>query len=111
MYEPYFVVDKRSVPLYDLRFTGGPAVRPLPSPPFPPSGPAGYGNDKSSHAYELHAAGFSFLVHPTAFATHMQHAPTTWADAADLGASWRRWWRFKEDVRTAYGFSMPLPRA
>ncbi|XP_037086454.1 LARGE xylosyl- and glucuronyltransferase 1-like [Pollicipes pollicipes] len=56
-FEPYVVVRKEEIPMYDLRFVG-------------------FGWNKVSHIMELHARGFQFIVLPNAFVIHMPHAPS-----------------------------------
>lgn len=55
-FEPYVVV-KRDVPEFDLRF-------------------AGFGWNKVSHTMELEAQNYQFIVLPNAFVVHMPHAPS-----------------------------------
>ncbi|XP_043233397.1 LARGE xylosyl- and glucuronyltransferase 1-like isoform X2 [Amphibalanus amphitrite] len=56
-FEPYVVVRKDQIPMYDLRFVG-------------------FGWNKVSHIMELHALGFQFIVLPNAFIIHLPHAPS-----------------------------------
>lgn len=55
-FEPY-IVTRRDVPRYDTRFVG-------------------FGWNKVSHAMELHARNYTFLVLPQAFIIHLPHAPS-----------------------------------
>lgn len=55
-FEPYVVV-RRDVPEFDLRF-------------------AGFGWNKVSHTMELEAQNYQFIVLPNAFVVHMPHAPS-----------------------------------
>ncbi|XP_065647225.1 xylosyl- and glucuronyltransferase LARGE2s isoform X2 [Hydra vulgaris] len=56
-FEPYILVKKSSVPLYDMRFVG-------------------FGWNKVSHIMELHALRFKFVVAANGFIVHMPHAPS-----------------------------------
>ena len=56
-YEPYVVVDRRTVPRFDQRF-------------------AGYGWNKVAHAMLLDSLGYDFLVLPNAWVVHLPHWPS-----------------------------------
>lgn len=90
-YEPYFVIKRQDCPLYDERFIG-------------------YGNDKSSHAYELAAAGFHFLVIPEPFIIHKDHPTPPWRSDQGSLESWARWSDFVKDMNWKYGFLLPVPK-
>jgi hypothetical protein len=89
-YEPYYVIKRSDCPLFDERFIG-------------------YGNDKSSHTYELAANNFAFTVLPDSFIIHKDHPEPNWR--ADQGSieSWRRWSDFTNDMKWKYGFEFPVP--
>ena len=53
-YEPYYVLEAATAPSYDESFSG-------------------YGHDKASHAYELAARGYRFVVLPEMFVLHRPH--------------------------------------
>ncbi|XP_072173971.1 uncharacterized protein [Diadema setosum] len=54
-YEPYLILQKSEMPMYDERFTG-------------------YGMNKITHIFELHAAGYEFVVLPDAWVIHFPHS-------------------------------------
>uniref|UniRef100_A0A8R1TVB3 Glycosyltransferase-like protein LARGE2 n=1 Tax=Onchocerca volvulus TaxID=6282 RepID=A0A8R1TVB3_ONCVO len=56
-YEPYVVVKRNGLPLYDQRFVG-------------------FGWNKVSHIMSLNAAGYEFIVLPDAFVVHQPHLPS-----------------------------------
>nr|XP_002128775.1 LARGE xylosyl- and glucuronyltransferase 2-like [Ciona intestinalis] len=56
-FEPYVVVKKQNLPLYDQAFIG-------------------FGWNKISHIIELDAAGYQFVVLPFGFIIHIPHAPS-----------------------------------
>lgn len=98
LYEPYVALDLRRAPRFDISFNGALAGI-APAPPAFSSRravtltsrrTAGYGHDKASHAYELAARGYRFVVHPQAFIVHMHHDAASWAGEVDLGAAWRK---------------------
>nr|XP_054751834.1 uncharacterized protein LOC129257518 [Lytechinus pictus] len=57
-YEPYLILQKSGMPMYDERFTG-------------------YGMNKITHILELHAAGYDFVVLPDAWVIHIPHLMST----------------------------------
>ena len=56
-FEPYIIVARKNLPLYDERFRG-------------------WFNDKSTQLYDLYAHGYEYVVHPTAFNVHVPHVPS-----------------------------------
>ena len=56
-YEPWIIVNRKSVPWHDVRFRG-------------------YGQNKIVHVAHTNASGFSFVVHPSAFIIHRAHEIT-----------------------------------
>uniref|UniRef100_A0A0R3S2F6 Glycosyltransferase-like protein LARGE1 n=1 Tax=Elaeophora elaphi TaxID=1147741 RepID=A0A0R3S2F6_9BILA len=56
-YEPYIVVKRNRLPLYDQRFVG-------------------FGWNKVSHLMSLNAAGYEFTVLPDVFVVHQPHLPS-----------------------------------
>lgn len=68
-YEPYVLVSRSMVPLYDERFRG-------------------YGFDKVMHIWQMHVQGFHFVMHPSAFVVHRPHKPSAGYKAAFRGPAY-----------------------
>lgn len=83
LYEPYVVLRRQQSPRYDEDFIG-------------------YGNDKASHAYELQAAGFRFVVAPDSFIIHRDHGEPAWRADQSSSESWDNWWLFVRRIRHKY---------
>ena len=133
-YEPY-ILCRRDIPPFDLRFSGyggsllprispPPPARPpapsplpsrLPSPPppslllsFPPlTRSVPRTGDKTSHIYELSRGGHILVVLRDAFALHEHHASGAWALAQNWTRSWMDWTSFVDDTNEMYN---PKPR-
>lgn len=89
-YEPYFVIRRDLCPLFDERFIG-------------------YGNDKSSHTYEVAIAGFKFLVLPDPFIIHKDHPSPAWRSDQGSEEVWRRWAEFTRAMKFKYGNTVEVP--
>mmetsp|Transcript_16225 Transcript_16225/g.48603 ORF Transcript_16225/g.48603 Transcript_16225/m.48603 type:complete len:489 (+) Transcript_16225:2030-3496(+) len=68
-YEPYILVARTQVPLYDERFRG-------------------YGFDKVMHIWQMHTQWFQFMTHPSAFVVHRPHAPSAGYKATFKGPAY-----------------------
>lgn len=91
LYEPYVLLRREECPWYDENFIG-------------------YGNDKASHAYELQAARFRFLVAPDSFIIHRDHGEPAWRADQSSSESWETWWNFVRQIREEYpSFQQIIP--
>jgi len=90
-YEPYVVIRRDLCPLFDERFIG-------------------YGNDKSSHSYELAVAGFKLIVLPEPFIIHKNHPSPAWRADQGSGDAWRRWAGFTRLMQFKYGKTVEVPQ-
>ncbi|VDM96748.1 unnamed protein product [Thelazia callipaeda] len=70
-YEPYIVVRRSRLPLYDQRF-------------------AGFGWNKVSHIMSLNAAKYEFVVLPNAYIIHQPHLPSIEVAHYRLSATYRK---------------------
>jgi len=89
-YEPYYLIRRKLCPLFDERFIG-------------------YGNDKSSHAYELAVAGFTFTVLPDPFIIHKNHPTPAWRENQGSGEAWQLWMDFVRNMKFKHGASVEVP--
>eukprot|EP00299_Pterocystis_sp_00344_P020019 c9868_g4_i1.p1 GENE.c9868_g4_i1~~c9868_g4_i1.p1 ORF type:complete len:426 (+),score=122.85 c9868_g4_i1:97-1278(+) len=87
-FEPYLITPK-GVPLFDEMFSG-------------------YGNDKTSQAYELAAAGYAFHVVGNCFLVHLSHNVPLWRTQAqnkvEQAEIWKNWNFFKQRIRRSFNF-------
>eukprot|EP00026_Physarum_polycephalum_P011009 Phypoly_transcript_11200.p1 GENE.Phypoly_transcript_11200~~Phypoly_transcript_11200.p1 ORF type:complete len:366 (+),score=38.93 Phypoly_transcript_11200:29-1126(+) len=89
-YEPYYLIRRKFCPLFDERFVG-------------------YGNDKSSHAYELAVAGFKFTVLPDPFIIHKNHPSPAWRSGQGSEEAWKLWMNFVRNMKFKYGKMVEVP--
>lgn len=89
-YEPYYVIRRSLCPLFDERFVG-------------------YGNDKSSHAYELAVAGFKFTVLPEVFIIHKNHPSPGWRSGQGSSTAWQLWMEFTRAMEFKHGSKVEVP--
>lgn len=94
-WEPYYII-RRSAPFYDARFRG-------------------QGGDKQSHALQLNAEGYQFLVIRDTFMIHKDHSKMDWPDGGFKKAqkeikSWNYFDGFMREMEQLYGYNMRWPR-
>jgi len=90
LFEPYVAATTQTLPAYDERFNA-------------------YGNDKCSHALEMAARRYEFIVLSDAFIVHAQHKEALWAGAQDNDKAWEQWGSFMDEIQTRYGWRPETP--
>lgn len=95
-WEPYYLL-RSDAPLYDARFKN-------------------QGGDKQSHALQLNAAGYRFLVSPHIFILHKEHAKMVWPgggfNASQKAVThWNYFEHFMLELEDLYGSDVRWPRA
>ncbi|KAI8344646.1 glycosyl-transferase for dystroglycan-domain-containing protein [Chlamydoabsidia padenii] len=93
-WEPYYIVP-RNAPLYDARFKN-------------------QGGDKQSHALQLNAERYQFLVLAHEFMIHKDHPKMVWpgggfAKAQKEQASWNYFGGFMREMESIYGYNVRWP--
>lgn len=96
------------------RVTGGdapcgraiPHLARAPRPDTPPSLPP-----QVSHVYELHLAGYRFVVLPDVFAIHMDHPVPKWRAAQNVTRVWVNWYAFIYDREREHGGGLFSPNS
>ncbi|KAI9316315.1 glycosyl-transferase for dystroglycan-domain-containing protein [Dichotomocladium elegans] len=98
-WEPYYIVprDSDNLVLYDARFRN-------------------QGGDKQSHALQLNAAGFQFLVSTETFILHKDHSKMVWpgggfAESQKAYTHWSYFAEFMREMEDLYGANVRWPRA
>ncbi|CAO3648068.1 unnamed protein product [Mucor hiemalis] len=94
-WEPYYILH-RSAPLYDVRFKN-------------------QGGDKQSHALQLNAEKYRFMVLREVFIVHKDHKQMVWPDggfekAQKAAKKWSYFGEFMREIETLYGGNPRWPR-
>lgn len=94
-WEPYYVLH-RTAPLYDARFKN-------------------QGGDKQSHALQLNAEKYRFMVLREAFMVHKDHSKMVWPDggfekAQKAANQWNYFGEFMREMESLYGRNPRWPR-
>lgn len=94
-WEPYYVLH-RSAPLYDARFKN-------------------QGGDKQSHALQLNAEKYRFMVLREVFMVHKDHSKMVWPDGGFEKAQkaikkWNYFEEFMHEIESLYGRNSRWPR-
>ncbi|KAI9494528.1 glycosyl-transferase for dystroglycan-domain-containing protein [Zychaea mexicana] len=95
-WEPYYIVPRETTPLYDARFRN-------------------QGGDKQSHALQLNALGFQFLVSNHAFILHKDHSKMQWPGGGFFKSQkektpWSYFGEFMREMEELYGSNVRWPR-
>ncbi|KAI9259580.1 glycosyl-transferase for dystroglycan-domain-containing protein [Phascolomyces articulosus] len=95
-WEPYYIVPRETTPLYDARFRN-------------------QGGDKQSHALQLNALGFQFLVSNHAFILHKDHSKMQWpgggfSKSQKAKTPWSYFEEFMREMEQLYGSNVRWPR-
>ena len=95
-WEPYYIVPRETTPLYDARFLN-------------------QGGDKQSHALQLNALGFKFLVSHHTFILHKDHSKMVWpgggfSQSQKAKSSWSYFGGFMREMEELYGSNVRWPR-
>lgn len=98
-WEPYYIVSRDAAPLYDVRFLN-------------------QGGDKQSHALQLNALGFRFLVSAEVFMLHKDHSKLQWPGGgfsasqkeAEKTNEWSYFDGFMREMEALYGRYVRWPR-
>ncbi|KAI8368248.1 glycosyl-transferase for dystroglycan-domain-containing protein [Radiomyces spectabilis] len=94
-WEPYYIVPKAS-PLYDVRFRN-------------------QGGDKQSHALQLNAEGYRFMVLHHVFMIHKDHSKMVWPGGGfeksqKAKNQWNYFSEFMQEMQAIYGKNVRWPR-
>ncbi|KAI8975523.1 glycosyl-transferase for dystroglycan-domain-containing protein [Mycotypha africana] len=95
-WEPYYILH-RSAPLYDVRFRN-------------------QGGDKQSHALQLNAEKYRFMVLRDTFMIHRDHPTMVWPGGGfeksqkEAANKWNYFKEYKEEIETLYGVNARWPR-
>ncbi|KAI7850905.1 glycosyl-transferase for dystroglycan-domain-containing protein [Circinella umbellata] len=95
-WEPYYIVPRETTPLYDARFRN-------------------QGGDKQSHALQLNALGFQFLVSHHAFILHKDHSKMQWpgggfSKSQKEKTPWSYFGEFMREMEQLYGNNVRWPK-
>lgn len=95
-WEPYYIVAREVAPLYDARFRN-------------------QGGDKQSHALQLNALGFKFMVSREGFILHKDHPKMVWpgggfSQSQKAPTQWNYFEEFMREMEGLYGSNVRWPR-
>lgn len=95
-WEPYYILSRQHAPFYDARFKN-------------------QGGDKQSHALQLNAMGYRFLVSLQTFIVHKDHSKMVWpgggfSESQKAATSWSYFEEFMREMEALYGSNVRWPR-